>query len=330
MIYTYSVNKIIKPSELKEIIENSLLITPIYVTFNAENNTLIIKFNSTLNASEITMLNNLIDDYVTIIDEVILSGHSQLILDDGTNPHETTKSDVALGNVDNVQQYPNSNPLGFETPTQLSTRDTNNRNRSNHTGTQLTSTISDFDTEVENNTQVSQNTTHRELTDNPHNVTATQIALGNVDNTSDLTKPISTATQSALNNKQNLLNTSSLSIAGSLSTTSTNYTLMTNMQQVGLDFGDYLFSFGGWMEQSQSHAEIFTQIYVNGTPVSGSEMKFKIGRVGGGNRAEISTSHNYCNFPLNNIPNNTTVEVRWKVNTGTGTINNRYFTIFKT
>ena len=36
---------------------------------------------------------------------------------------------------------------------------------------------------------------------NPHSVTKAQIALGNVDNTSDKTKPISTATQTALNAK---------------------------------------------------------------------------------------------------------------------------------
>lgn len=242
MIYTYSVNKIIKPSELKEIIENSLLIPPIYVTFNAENNTLIIKFNSTLNASEITILNNLIDDYVTIIDEVILSGHSQLILDDGTNPHGTTKGDIGLGDVNN---------------------------------------------------------------------------------TSDLNKPISKATLSALDNKQNLLSSYSLSVSDdNLSTTNSDYDLMVGMQKSGLVSGNYLFSFGGWMSQSIKQGEIFTEIYVNGTPVSGSEMKFKIGRINNG-------THNYSNFPLNNVPNNGTVEVKWKVNRGTGTITNRYFTIFK-
>jgi len=55
-----------------------------------------------------------------------------------------TKTDVGLGNVDDVQQYPMTNPSGFETPSQLNTRDTNNRNRANHTGTQLAATISDF------------------------------------------------------------------------------------------------------------------------------------------------------------------------------------------
>lgn len=40
---------------------------------------------------------------------------------------------------------------------------------------------------------------------NPHAVTKTQVGLGNVDNTTDLDKPISTATQAALNAKQNTL-----------------------------------------------------------------------------------------------------------------------------
>ena len=38
---------------------------------------------------------------------------------------------------------------------------------------------------------------------NPHNVTKAQVGLANVDNTSDASKPISTATQTALNNKAN-------------------------------------------------------------------------------------------------------------------------------
>lgn len=37
--------------------------------------------------------------------------------------------------------------------------------------------------------------------ENPHEVTKTQVGLGNVDNTSDVNKPISTATQTALNGK---------------------------------------------------------------------------------------------------------------------------------
>lgn len=44
-------------------------------------------------------------------------------------------------------------------------------------------------------------TAHTSNTNNPHSVTKAQVGLGNVDNTSDLNKPISTATQNALNLK---------------------------------------------------------------------------------------------------------------------------------
>ena len=42
---------------------------------------------------------------------------------------------------------------------------------------------------------------HSQVTGNPHGTTKNHIGLGNVDNTSDLNKPISTAAQQALNNK---------------------------------------------------------------------------------------------------------------------------------
>ena len=48
--------------------------------------------------------------------------------------------------------------------------------------------------------------THIARVDNPHAVTKAQVGLGNVDNTSDINKPISTATQNALNLKANAAN----------------------------------------------------------------------------------------------------------------------------
>ena len=42
---------------------------------------------------------------------------------------------------------------------------------------------------------------HLTNTSDPHNVTATQVGLGNVDNTSDADKPVSTATQTELDTK---------------------------------------------------------------------------------------------------------------------------------
>ena len=53
--------------------------------------------------------------------------------------------------------------------------------------------------------KVSSYDNHLSDTNNPHSVTKSQVGLGNVDNTSDANKPISTATQNALNNKQDLL-----------------------------------------------------------------------------------------------------------------------------
>jgi hypothetical protein len=63
------------------------------------------------------------------------------------------------------------------------------------------------DTRVNNNSSVVSNTTHRGRIDNPHNTTKSQIGLSNADNTSDLSKPISTLTQTALNGKATLSHT---------------------------------------------------------------------------------------------------------------------------
>ena len=65
--------------------------------------------------------------------------------------------------------------------------------------------------EVHNNTNdVSDDlSTHIADTNNPHQVTKVQVGLGNVDNTSDLDKPISTATQTALDGKVDKVTTPS-------------------------------------------------------------------------------------------------------------------------
>lgn len=47
--------------------------------------------------------------------------------------------------------------------------------------------------------------THYANTSNPHSVTKSQVGLGNADNTSDANKPVSTAQQTALDEKTNKL-----------------------------------------------------------------------------------------------------------------------------
>lgn len=58
-------------------------------------------------------------------------------------------------------------------------------------------------------------TAHINDKSNPHGVTKAQVGLGNVDNTSDLSKPISTATQTALNGKQATVTGGASTITGS-------------------------------------------------------------------------------------------------------------------
>jgi hypothetical protein len=85
----------------------------------------------------------------------------------------------------------------FETTTQLNARDTANRDRANHTGSQTASTISDFATAAATAAPV------QSVAGRTGAVTLAKadVDLGNVDNTSDLNKPISTATQTALDAK---------------------------------------------------------------------------------------------------------------------------------
>jgi len=82
--------------------------------------------------------------------------------------------------------------------------------------TQITTNQTDIASEVTNRTTADttlQNTltSHTFNISNPHSVTKTQVGLGNVDNTSDLNKPISTATQTALDTKVNVVTGKDLS-----------------------------------------------------------------------------------------------------------------------
>ena len=66
------------------------------------------------------------------------------------------------------------------------------------------------DRQAGDNTNATAISTHATNKSNPHGVTKEQVGLGNVDNTSDLDKPISTATQNALNLKADKSEISSL------------------------------------------------------------------------------------------------------------------------
>ena len=92
-----------------------------------------------------------------------------------SNPHSVTKSQVGLGNVDNTADT--DKPVSSAQATAIAD--------AKKAGTDAQSSLS----------------THTSNKSNPHGVTAAQVGLGNVNNTSDANKPISTATQAALDDK---------------------------------------------------------------------------------------------------------------------------------
>jgi hypothetical protein len=87
----------------------------------------------------------------------------------------------------------------FETSAQLNTRDTANRARANHTGTQAASSISDFAATAAAAAPV-QSVAGR---NGAVTLAKGDVGLGAVDNTADADKPISAAAQTALNLKAN-------------------------------------------------------------------------------------------------------------------------------
>ncbi len=124
------------------------------------------------NKVSVTTLNDGSDEDIQIGINPSNIGTSELTNDEGfltesthdslpaDNPHSVTKGQIGLGSVDNTSdadkqistatqtaldlKYDASNPNGYETPAELNARDTANRSRSNHTGTQLAATISDL------------------------------------------------------------------------------------------------------------------------------------------------------------------------------------------
>ncbi len=87
--------------------------------------------------------------------------------------------------------------VATETTAQLNARDTANRDRNNHTGTQPTSTIAGFAAEAAAAAPV-QSVAGRT---GAVSLTRADVGLGAVDNTADAAKPISVATQAALDLK---------------------------------------------------------------------------------------------------------------------------------
>lgn len=111
---------------------------------------------------------------------ITLTGESELSIlvtahtSDKNNPHNVTKSQVGLDQVDNTSD--NDKPVSSATQAALNAK-----------------------------ADDSVLTAHKQDNNNPHAVSKNQVGLGNVDNTSDLNKPVSNTTKAALDLKADLV-----------------------------------------------------------------------------------------------------------------------------
>lgn len=121
------------------------------------------------------VLRNLKDNYWKPLDEQTKQSKAAIDEHKGRtdNPHKVTKEQVGLGSVDNTSDL--NKPVSTAVQAALDG---------------LTQKISSSDGSLQS---------HQSNHNNPHQVTAEQVGLGKVDNTSDMDKPVSTAVQKALN-----------------------------------------------------------------------------------------------------------------------------------
>lgn len=177
-------------------------------------------------------ISNAVQTEITRIDKELLGAATDLTahIKDTNNPHQTTKEQVGLGKVDNTSDLekpisvPQQNEFNrvdreldkkaLQTDLAAHVSDFNNPHHvtKEQVGLGKVDNTSDLEKPISIAVQKALNNikidaTEKELTNhindknNPHNVTKEQIGLGKVDNTSDMNKPISTATQTALDKK---------------------------------------------------------------------------------------------------------------------------------
>ena len=112
--------------------------------------------------------------------------------------------------------------------------------------------------------------------------------------------------------------------AGTITTTSPTDVLLTGMQITSVAAGNYFLSFGTSLEHSSNSDQIYTNIYVGGAAVAGSEQHWRRGAAQG----NISSTHNYAGFPIT-LASTSTVEIRWRTDTATASAENPYMTLIK-
>lgn len=132
----------------------------------------------TTHVSDITSLTEKITDVKQDINNHLINYN---------NPHKVTKAQIGLDKVDNTSDV--EKPISLATQTALS----------------------ELNAKLNSKLDTSDLLTHIQNNNNPHVVTKTQVGLDKVDNTADIDKPISNATQIALDNKAEIIHTHKMS-----------------------------------------------------------------------------------------------------------------------
>ena len=157
--------------------------------------------------------------------------------------------------------------------------------------------------------------THVADTANPHNVTKAQVGLGNVDNTSDLNKPISTATQTALDLKADKSTTYTKNetdtLLGAKQDTISDLSTIRSNAQAGKTASDTIATYGNIVTHNVSEFATATQGVKADTAVQPSDL------------ATVATTGNYND--LNNKPTIPAAQVNadWNAKSGVAEILNK-------
>ena len=118
--------------------------------------------------------------------------------------------------------------------------------------------------------------------------------------------------------------TYSTTSTGAVTTTSATDALMDAMQITNVPAGNYFLNFGTSFNHSSNGSYIYTNIYVGGAAVTGSEQAWKRGNAQG----DVASTHNYAGFPIT-LATTATVEIYWRTDGATATSTNRYMSLIQ-
>ena len=145
-----------------------------------------------------------------------------------------------------------------------------------------------------------------------------------VDKDGELVAGWSGDTQTVVRGSAGGMTTYNTTNPGTITTTSATDVLLTGMQITSVPVGNYFLSFGTSFEHSSNGDQIYTNIYVGGAAVTGSEQHWRRGAAQG----DISSTHNYTNFPIT-LSSISTVEIRWRTVSATASAENPYMSLIK-